>query len=67
MCIWIKDFSFLAKPLVDLTHKNIDFVWQDEHDRTMESLKEAIIASPALIPIDYKSECTVYLAIGSSY
>ena len=67
MRIWIKDFSSLAKPLVDLTRKNIDFVWQDEHDRAMESLKEAIIASPALIPIDYKSERTVYLAIDSSY
>ena len=67
MHIWIKDFSSLAKPLVNLMHKNIDFVWQDEHNRAMESLKEAIIASPALIPIDYKFKRTVYLAIDSSY
>jgi hypothetical protein len=49
------------------TRKNIDFVWQEEHDQAMESLKQAIIASPALIPIDYKSGRTVFLAIDSSF
>jgi Aspartyl protease len=53
MRIWIKDFSAMAKPLVDLTRKNIDFVWQDEHNQAMESLKQAIISSPALIAINY--------------
>jgi len=33
----------------------------------MENLKQAIISSPALIPIDYKSGRTVFLAIDSSY
>jgi hypothetical protein len=49
MLIWIKDFSSIAKRLVDLTRKNIDFVWKDKHDHAMESLKQDII-SPALIP-----------------
>ena len=67
MRIWIKDFSLIARPLVDLTRKDADFVWQDEHDRAMEQLKTAIITSPALIPIDYKSERKVYLAVDSSF
>ena len=67
MRIWIKDFSSIARPLVDLTRKDADFVWQDEHDRAMEQLKTAIITSPALIPIDYKSERKVYLAVDSSF
>ena len=67
MRIWIKDFSSIARPLVDLTRKDADFVWQDEHDRAMEQLKAAIIASPALIPIDYGSERKVYLAVDSSF
>ncbi len=67
MRIWIKDFSNIAKPLVDLTRKNIEFVWQDEHDQAMESLKQAIISSPALIPIDYKSKRMVFLAVDSSF
>jgi hypothetical protein len=67
MRIWIKDFSSIARPLVDLTRKDADFVWQDEHDQAMEQLKTAIITSPALIPINYKSECKVYLAVDSSF
>ena len=67
MRIWVNDFSALAKPLVDLMRKDIEFVWQDEHDQAMESLKQAIIASPALIPIDYRSGRTVFLAVDSSY
>ena len=58
MCIWIKDFSALAKPLVDLTQKNIEFVWQDKHNHTMECLKQAIISSPILISIDYVKNAT---------
>jgi hypothetical protein len=62
MRIWIKDLSSIAKPLVDLTRKNVDLIWQDEHDHAMESLKHAIISSPALIPIDYKSGRTVFMS-----
>ncbi len=67
MCIWIKDFSSIARPLVDLTRKDADFVWQEEHDRAMEQLKTAIVTSPALIPINYKSGRKVYLAVDSSF
>jgi hypothetical protein len=67
MRIWIKDFLATAKPLVDLTRKDVDFIWQEEHDQAMESLKQAIISSPALIPIDYKSGHTAFLAVDSSY
>ena len=67
MHIWIKDLSSIARPLVDLMWKDADFVWQDEHDCAMEQLKMAIISFPALIPINYKSECKVYLAVNSSF
>ncbi len=67
MRIWIKDFSSIARPLIDLMRKDADFVWQDEHDCAMEQLKTAITTSPALIPIDYKSDCKVYLAVDSSF
>ena len=67
MRIWIKDFSALAKPLVDLTQKNIEFVWQDKHNHAMESLKQAIISSQILISIDYQSGHTVFLAVDSSF
>jgi hypothetical protein len=67
MRIWIKDYSAIACPLVDLTWKNVKFAWEEWHDKAMVALKDAIASSPTLIPIDYASPCPVYLAINSSW
>jgi len=66
MCIWIKNFSAIARPLVDLTHKGVPFVWQEEHEQAMQSLKSAIVHSSALISIDYSTDHAVYLSVDSS-
>jgi hypothetical protein len=54
MRIWI------VKPLVVLTRKAVDFVWQDEHDHTMgtQNLKQAI---------EYKSRRTIFMTIDLSF
>jgi hypothetical protein len=67
MRIWIKSYSHIACPLVDLTCKNVDFVWEEQHDRAMQELKDAIISLSALIPIDYASSHPVFLAVDSSW
>ena len=67
MHIWIKNFSTIARPLVDLTRKDADFIWNPEHDMAMNSLKTEIIKSSALIPIDYATTRPVYLAVDSSW
>ena len=67
MRIWIRNYSAIARPLVDLTRKNTEFIWQEQHDHAMQELKDAIINSPALIPIDYSSARPVFLAIDSSW
>jgi hypothetical protein len=66
MRIWIKDYSALARPLVNLTRKGQPFNWTEEHDQAMKALKDAIIHSPALIPIDYSSDHPVYVGVDSS-
>jgi hypothetical protein len=55
MRIWIKDYSTIARPLVNLTRKDAEFVWTVQHQEAMKSLKTAIANLPALIPIDYTS------------
>ena len=67
MRIWIRNYSAIARPLVDLTRKNTEFTWQEQHNHAIQELKDAIINSPALIPIDYSSSCPVFLAIDSSW
>jgi hypothetical protein len=65
MRIWIRNYSSLARPLVDLTRKGAAFVWQDEHESAMQALKDAITTSPALISIDYPSDRSIFLSIDS--
>ncbi len=67
MQIWILNFSAVARPLVDLTCKDMEFTWEDKHKEAMNALKEAIAKSSALIPINYKSNWPVYLAVDSSW
>jgi hypothetical protein len=66
MRIWIKNYSTIARPLIDLTCKGEAFVWNDTHITAMNSLKDAIINSPALISINYSSDLPVFLAVDSS-
>jgi hypothetical protein len=67
MRIWIKNYSAIARPLVNLTHKDETFVWEEPHANTMQLLKNAIITSPALISIDYTTNRPVFLAVDSSF
>jgi len=61
--IFIKDYMIIACPLIHLTRKDEPFEIRDEHLRAMEKLKEAIVKSPTLRPIDYESGRTVILAV----
>jgi len=67
MRIWIRNYSALARPLVNLTHKGTTFVWHEEHESAMQALKEAIITSSALISINYNSDRSVFLLIDLSW
>jgi len=66
MRIWIKNYSSIARPLVNLTHKGAPFTWQEEHKQAMQTLKNAIVQSPALISIDYTTDHAIYLSVDSS-
>jgi len=66
MRIWIKNYSAIACPLVNLTCKDTPFMWHPEHEQAMQSLKSAIIQSSALISIDYTTDRAVYLSVDSS-
>ena len=66
MRIWIKGYSAIARPLVDLTRKGAPFAWQEEHQQAMQRLKDVIIHSPALVSIDYQTDRVVYLSVDSS-
>lgn len=64
--IFIRDYSFHARPLVNLTKKDVDFEWSTAHAAAMLDLKKAVSESPALRPIDYTNGLDVILAVDSS-
>jgi len=66
MRIWIKNYSSITHPLVNLTCKGIPFTWQEEHKQAVQTLKDKITQSTALISINYSSDHTIYLLVDSS-
>ena len=64
--IWIKDYSLIAKPLVDLTRKDIEFHWGIAQEKAFNTLKGLITQAPALKPIDYLCDRKVYLSVDTS-
>jgi len=42
-------------------------MWEEQHDCAMQELKDVIISSSALIPIDYASSYPIFLAVDSSW
>jgi Integrase zinc binding domain/RNase H-like domain found in reverse transcriptase len=65
--IFIKNFSHRAAPLTELTKKDAPFVFGPEQIAAQNELKKALLESPALRPIDYKSPAPVVLAVDTSY
>ncbi len=46
--IYVCNYSLLARPLVNLTRKGVEFFWGPDQEATQEALKQEIINSPAL-------------------
>jgi hypothetical protein len=64
---WIKNYASIAQPLTNLTRNAVPFVWDKHAQAAMDTLKHAIINSPAIRPISYNSTNPVILAVDSSH
>ena len=65
--IWIKDYTRIARPLVNLTCESVPFTWTQVEQHAMHELKTAVANCPAIQPINYASKRPVILAVDSSY
>lgn len=65
--VFIKDFAKVASPLNNLLRKNVPFEWTEEHDRSMQSLKDTLANAVPLGNIDYECDNPVVLAVDTSY
>ena len=64
--MFIRNFAHRANPLTMLTRKNQPFVFGPEQISAQDDLRQALIESPALRPIDYTSTSSVILAVDTS-
>lgn len=64
--MFIKNFALHAKPLVQLTKKNVDFEFGEAELLSMEKMKLLAKTCPAIRAIDYASLNEVILAVDSS-
>jgi len=65
--LFIKNFAKRAHHLVKLTRKGVEWEFGQNQLDAMEDLKQALLKSPALRPIDYKSEAPVILSVDTSH
>jgi len=64
--IFIRNFSRIARPLINLTKKDVPFEFGDEHREAVQTLKDSILESPALRHLDYECDHEVILAVDMS-
>ena len=61
---FVKDFSTIASPLNDIVKKNVEFKWESEQEKALNTLKEKLTNAPILaLPKFSKSfelECDVF-------
>ena len=65
--LFIKNFAHRAHHLVKLTRKGVEWEFGREQQTAMDDLKQALLTSPALRPINYKSDSPVILSVDTSY
>lgn len=65
--IFIRNFAHRAHHLVQLTRKDTPFEFGPLQQKAQDDLKQAVLESPALRPIDYTSPVPVLLAVDTSY
>ena len=65
--LFIRNFTHQAHHLVKLTQKGTEWEFSQKQLEAMANLKDMLVKSPALRPIDYKSNAPVILSVDISY
>ena len=65
--MFIKNFAHRAHPLVSLTRKDAPWEFGQPQLNAMEDLKQALVQSPALRPLNYDSDAPIILSVDTSH
>jgi hypothetical protein len=50
---FMKDFSAIAAPLIEIVKKSVGFKWNDEHDKGFNLLKEKLCSTHVIALLDF--------------
>lgn len=50
---FIKGFSDLVQPLIELTYKDRKFTWNSQTEKAFQTFKNIFLSAPALVQFDY--------------
>jgi hypothetical protein len=65
--LFFQNFAHRAHHLVKLTHKEAQWEFSPLQEKAMDNLKQALLTSLALQPINYKSNSPIILSINTSH
>ena len=65
--MFIRDYARKAEPMVRLTRKEVPFEWGPEQSIAQQELKDSLVDSPALRPLNYEWDSPIYLAVDTSW
>lgn len=65
--MFIRDYAQKAEPMNRLTRKGTNFEWGPEQHISQQELKDALVESPALRPLNYAWDSPIYLAVDTSW
>ena len=60
---FVKDFARVAKPLHEITRKDIKWNWKEKQQRAFEELKERFTIEPVLVILDLDKEIRVEVEV----
>ena len=58
---YIQSFSNIAKPLHELTQKNVKFMWSREHNESFKALKDKLVQAPVLMYPQFKQDAAPFI------
>ena len=65
--LFIRNFAHRAHHLVKLTRKDVEWEFGSDQLDAMDDLRQALLTSPALRPVNYKSTAPVILSVDTSH
>jgi len=60
---FVKDFTRVAKPLYEMTRKDVKWNWGERQQRAFEELKEKFMIEPVLVTSDLDKEMRVEVEV----